>query len=648
MSFQLRASRFGATHQFAPNASAAFCLLSLAVVLPGCAPVATKPPVTSTAWASIATVAGGAETPGSDRDRDTVTDDRERALRSNPDDPDTDKDGFPDGFEDRLAEFGFDLVKPTTDRDRDGLPDNREAELGTNLNAPDSDGDGWGDFDEELNRYFGYDPRTKTLDADFDGLGDGLEERLGSSPKQVDSNGDGISDFMAYSADQSPVGLPLNKGLGELIGIPYSPAMGNALESIRQGGAFPKDLAQELPYPDVTGPVLGESIRPSAALMQRSLYNPRSSPGLYPTYAEIEKDLFDLAATYDGNPGPSLVRLFYWTGQTQDNCDSRRESRAGRRIYAIKVSANPNQNDPEPEVAFLGVHHARELITAVQTMRLLHALTDNYTTDSKIRKLVDTREVWVIPVVNPNGYERALANQVDWRKNTRLATQSQTRCGVDLNRNYGFGHVTLFPPAQRAALPDVAYSGVDPGTGNLMPDDGTYPGPSAFSEVETQAVRGLAHSQFLTERRKEVDGLVCMLSWHSYGGVVGHPMGHPPQPPTTGLDPPDVGPFGNLTKEMANAAGYVNIKDGYAGLTTVDGCGYPGYHVYGDSNDWFYKDGDTFAVLIESYSVAERGGCPVGSTPYIFYPQDVTRRDLVAKANVEAALAMLRTCPPPP
>jgi hypothetical protein len=216
---------------------------------------------------------------------------RERALRSNPDDPDTDTDAFSDGFEDRLADFGFDLVQPTEDRDRDGLPDNREAELGTNPDAPDSDGDGWGDFDEELNHYFGFDPHTKTLDADFDGLGDGLEQRLGSSPEQVDINGDGINDFMAYSADKSPVGPPLNKGLGELIGIPYSPAMGRALESIREGGAFPPDLARELPYPDVTAPVLGQNIRPSAALMQRSLYNPHNSPALYPTYAEIEKDL---------------------------------------------------------------------------------------------------------------------------------------------------------------------------------------------------------------------------------------------------------------------------------------------------------------------------------------------------------------------
>ncbi len=175
--------------------------------------------------------------------------------------------------------------------------------------------------------------------------------------------------------------------------------------------------------------------------MQRSLFNPHNSPGIYQTYAEIEQDLFKLAQTFDGNPGPFLVRLFYWTGQTIENCDGKR--RPGRKIYAVKVSANPQQNDPEPEVAFLGVHHARELITAYQTLRLLHALTDGYSTDNQIKKLVDTREVWVIPVVNPNGYERAVANQLDWRKNTRW-TEGQKRCGTDLNRNYGFAHPSTF------------------------------------------------------------------------------------------------------------------------------------------------------------------------------------------------------------
>lgn len=615
-------------------------------------------PKSSIAWGGIATQGGAGsgprDIPGSDRDKDSVTDDRERALGSNPDNADSDGDGFPDGFEDRLSDFGFDLTKPDADRDRDGLPDRREAELGTDPGSPDSDGDGWGDFDEVLNRYFGFDPVKKTADRDFDGLADELEARLGSSPTNPDSNGDGIGDFAAYDADQSPTGPNLQGGLGELIGATYSEAMGDALRRIRdrgveRSGAFPEDLARQLPYPDVTAPLLGEAIRPSAALMQRSLYNPHNSPGLYKTYAEIEQDLFKLADTYDGSPGPKLVRLFYWTGQTQDTCDGR-ESKGGRKIYAVKVSADPDENGPEPEVAFLGVHHARELITGVQTMELLRTLTDGYATDSDIRKLVDERETWVIPVVNPNGYERAVASQVSWRKNARWddkAKQDPGRCGIDINRNYGFEHVASFPPAQRKTLPDVGYTGVDTSTGNLVPDSDTYPGLSAFSEVETQAVRGLAHSQFATRKRKEVDGLVCMLSWHSYGGVVGHPMGHVAIPPNTNLDPPDVAPYNALTQAMADASAYTNIKDTYPSLTTIDGCGYPGYAVYGDSNDWFYKDGDTFSVLIESYSVAERGACPSGSNlPFSFYPQDAAKRDAVAKSNVQAALAMLRTCPP--
>lgn len=614
----------------------ATCTLLGIVVIAGCAQAPPRP-TASTAWGSIPTGAG--QTPlGSDRDKDGVTDDRERDLRSNPEQPDSDKDTYPDGVEDRLADFGFDLVRADADRDRDGLTDAREAELRTDPASPDSDGDGWSDFDEVVNEYFGYDPRQKTADADFDGLGDALEQRLGSSPRKVDSNDDGISDFQAYSADQSPVGPPLKGPLADLMGITYSPAMGEALARIRNGGTFPDELAGQLPYPDVTAPLVKQRIRPSAALMQRSLYNPHNSPGIYKTYTEIEQELSKLAQDF-----PSLVRLFHWTGQTIENCDGRR--RPGRKIYAVKVSANPQQNDPEPEVAFLGVHHARELITGYQTMRVLHALTDGYGSDPQIRKLVDTREVWVIPVVNPNGYERAVANQVDWRKNTRLS-EKQKRCGTDLNRNYAFAHPSMFTQAQRMSLPDIGLSGVNTATGNLDPDSDMFPGPQPFSEVETQAVRGLAHSQFLTRLKREVDGLACMLSWHSYGGVVGHPMGHVAVPPATNLDPTDVAPFDALTKAMAQAAGYTDVQDDYATVGVVDGCSVPHYMVYGDSNDWFYKDGDTFSVLIEEFASPERGSCPIGPIQNDFNPQTAALRDSVADANVKAALAMLKNCPP--
>jgi len=188
----------------------ATCTLLGVVSIAACTRTAPRPdaPKDSTAWGSIP-MDKGQTLPGTDRDRDGVPDDRERELGSNPEQADSDQDGIADGIEDRLMDFGFDPAKADADRDHDGLTDAREADLNTDPASPDSDGDGWSDFDEVLNAYFGFAPREKTADADFDGLGDALEQRLGSSPKNVDSNNDGISDFQAYSADQSPVGLPL-------------------------------------------------------------------------------------------------------------------------------------------------------------------------------------------------------------------------------------------------------------------------------------------------------------------------------------------------------------------------------------------------------------------------------------------------------
>lgn len=596
------------------------------------------------AWGAVPTDATRAFTPGADRDGDGVADERELALRSDPARRDSDGDGFDDGFEDRLAPFGFDPARADADGDRDGLPDAREARLRTDPAANDSDHDGWSDFDEVFNAGFGYDPTVPTADADFDGLGDALERDIGSSPESVDSNGDGVGDFPAFLAGLPPGGPALKGGLDELIGVPYSPAMAEALRQMRAGARFPATLAGELPYPLVTAPVVMSGLQPSAALMQRALANPHRSPGIYPPYLEIEQALFALAQQYDGDPGPDIARLFHWTGQTQDNCNQ--IDRPGRRIYAVKISANPAANEAEPEVAFFGVHHAREMITGVATMRLLRTLTDGYLGDPQIRKLVDTREVWVIPVVNPNGYDRAAIDQIAWRKNTRWEKGQVALCGVDLNRNYAFDHVTNFPAAQRAQLPNAGLSGVR-ADGSLDIESDQYPGKGPFSEVETQAVRGLADSQFVS-RKREVDGLVCSLSWHAFSGLVMHPLAHPPIAPDIGVEPTDVAALGALTAALAAATGYRDLQDDFPTTPNVDGCNtLNGYASYGDASDWLYKGYRTRALTIEAFNATERGSCPTGSWEYNFGPIDAAQRDAVADNNVQAAIALLRDCTAP-
>jgi len=593
-------------------------------------------------WGLLDTSPAGkpAEPPGQDTDRDTITDERERALGSDPRNPDTDKDGFDDGFEDMLAQFGFDLLSPSRDTDQDGLEDNFERKLGTNPEHPDSDGDGWSDFDEELNRFYGYDPVVATADADFDGLTDELEKRIGSSPDRVDSNGDGVEDFPAYAGGVDPAGPKIEGGLGEIVAITYSPAMREAILGIRSGRAFPEGLAGELPYPRVTRPLAASGrVKPSAALMQLSVFNPHNSPGIYDSYNDIVSKLFTIASDFDGSPGPDIVRIFQWSQRTIDE-----QERPGRIIYALKISDNPGKNEKEPEVLFLGMHHARELVTTSITVKLITDLTKGYAAgDPEIRKRVDNAEIWLIPVVNPNGYERALGAQTDWRKNTRKVTAQQVRWGVDLNRNYGFEHATSLTAAQRAALdPNARDSNGIANNGDLDVDSPQYPGTGPFTEVETQAVRGLAHNQFLTETRDEVDGLICSLSWHTYGGVVGHPMSHKPTPPNTGLTGADKTTLGGLADGVAVAigSGYKNIRDTFPDLKVSNGDTINGYPVYGDSDDWLYKDGHTFSLLVEGYSPAE------GLIGFNFYPTTAAGRDAVAAHNFQGALALIRTCRP--
>src|SRR5580765_5108452 len=99
------------------------------------------------------------------------------------------------------------------------------------------------------------------------------------------------------------------------------------------------------------------------------------------------------------------------------------KSYQGRDIWAAKISDNVATDENEPEVLFDALHHAREHFTVEQALYLLHLLADNYGKDSTITNLVNTREVYIIFMVNPDGGEYDLtcggshAPYCAWRKN---------------------------------------------------------------------------------------------------------------------------------------------------------------------------------------------------------------------------------------
>jgi hypothetical protein len=109
-----------------------------------------------------------------DRDSDGVPDDLESALGLDPDNPDSDGNGIPDGEE---------------DFDNDGLSNSGEVRFGTDPTNPDSDGDGILDGDE---------------DDDLDGLPDGEEARRGTDPRSPDTDGDGWPDGAEVDAGSNP------------------------------------------------------------------------------------------------------------------------------------------------------------------------------------------------------------------------------------------------------------------------------------------------------------------------------------------------------------------------------------------------------------------------------------------------------------
>ncbi|NUR64127.1 MAG: zinc carboxypeptidase, partial [Streptomyces sp.] len=111
----------------------------------------------------------------------------------------------------------------------------------------------------------------------------------------------------------------------------------------------------------------------------------------------------------------------------------------GRNIVAIKISDNVATDESEPEVLFTHHQHAREHLTVEMALYLLDQLTSGYGTDSRVTNLVNNREIWIVPDLNPDGgeYDVATGSYRSWRKN-RQPNSGSSYVGTDLNRNWNY------------------------------------------------------------------------------------------------------------------------------------------------------------------------------------------------------------------
>ena len=250
-----------------------------------------------------------------------------------------------------------------------------------------------------------------------------------------------------------------------------------------------------------------------------------------------------------------------------------------RDILAVKISDEPDIDDPaEPAVLFMSLHHAREHLTVEMALEVIRLFTEGYGHDPALTNLVNTREIWVLPNINPDGGEYDIETGVYryWRKNRRDNLEGSF--GVDLNRNYGYRW------------------GGDGSSGT--PSAETYRGPTAFSEPETQVVRDfvVAHPD-----------ITAAISFHTYAELILYPYGYTyeDQPADMTLD--DLLTFRKLSGDMAASNGY--IAQQASDLYTTSG----------DTVDWLYGAEGIFGFTFEMY--------PRYSNPGFYPPGDVIERE---------------------
>ncbi|MET8943388.1 M14 family zinc carboxypeptidase [Streptomyces sp. NPDC004542] len=151
----------------------------------------------------------------------------------------------------------------------------------------------------------------------------------------------------------------------------------------------------------------------------------------------------------------------------------------GQDILALKLTRNAkkSKDGSRPSVLYMSNQHAREWITPEMTRRLMHYYLDRYRTDKRIKKIVDSTELWFVLSANPDGYDYTFKNSATrlWRKNLRDVNGDgviSTGDGVDLNRNFAYKW------------------GYDDEGSSPNPNSETYRGARPESEPETRALDG--------------------------------------------------------------------------------------------------------------------------------------------------------------
>jgi carboxypeptidase T len=296
--------------------------------------------------------------------------------------------------------------------------------------------------------------------------------------------------------------------------------------------------------------ILASTAGPAAA----AGFPPRD--GAFHDYAETEAEIKAVEAAK-----PAIVDVFKFG-----------TSNRGLTIWAAKVSDNVAIDESEPEILFDALHHAREHMTVEQALYTLHLLADNYGSDAKVTNLVNSREVWIVFALNPDGgeYDLTCTGSVRppycaWRKN-RQSNGSGKPIGTDLNRNY-----------------DYRWGCCGGSSGN--PASITYRGSGPFSATEARVMRDFVNSRV----KNGIQQIRAHVTFHTNGELILWPYGYTRTDIPSDMSLEDHAAFVTMGKAMAALNGYKAEQSSDLYITD------------GDQIDWMYGAHRIFSFTWELY-----------------------------------------------
>ena len=157
----------------------------------------------------------------------------------------------------------------------------------------------------------------------------------------------------------------------------------------------------------------------------------------------------------------------------------------GRDIVLVKISKDVESADSKPAMLYTGTIHAREWIGHELALKFIEYVALNQDVDPILQKSLEESAIYMVPCLNPDGYEYSREHFSFWRKNRR--PNADGSIGVDLNRNFSIG-----------------FKRVKDASSNI------YGGEKPFSEAETSAIKSFVDSH---------PNITVALDYHSQGNV---------------------------------------------------------------------------------------------------------------------------------